>query len=98
MTPLQIFECFGDGFIHGGSVIWPLFTINEGMDLLYIMSQEPGMLQKAEERQARILDADYSKIEMDEYIQTLDHLDSSQKELLLSTLKQFSQLFGGGLG
>lgn len=68
------------------------------IDLLYTMSQEPSVLQKAEERQARILDADYSKIEMDEYIETLDHLDSSQKELLLATLKQFSELFGGGLG
>ena len=62
------------------------------------MSQEPSILQKAEERQARILDADYSKVEMNDYIDTLDHLDSTQKETLLSTLKQFTELFGGGLG
>jgi len=68
------------------------------VDLLYTMSQEPSVLQNAEERQARILDADYSKVEMNDYINTLDYLDSNQKGTFLSTLKQFTELFGGGLG
>jgi hypothetical protein len=56
------------------------------------------VLQKAEERQSRILDADYSKVEMEEYVSSLDHLDSNEQIELLATLEKFPSLFGGGLG
>ena len=64
----------------------------------YHLSQESTVLQKAEERQSRILDANYTKVELDDYVTSLDHLDSSEKTELLGTLKQYPTLFGGGLG
>ena len=41
---------------------------------------------------------DYSKVEMNLYIDSLDHLDSNEKMELLNNLNQFPTLFGGGLG
>ena len=70
----------------------------ESLQLIYNMSQESTILKRAEERQSRILDADYSKVEMEEYISSLDHLDSKEKQELLQTLNQYPTLFGGGLG
>ena len=67
-------------------------------DTMYQLSQESTVLQRAEERQSRILDANYSKVEMNEYVETLDHLDSNEKKELLATLNQYPTLFGGGLG
>jgi transposase InsO family protein len=64
----------------------------------YQLSQESTVLQRAEERQSRILDANYSKVEMTEYVNSLDHLDPSEKNELLNTLNQYPTLFGGGLG
>lgn len=64
----------------------------------YQLSQESTVLQRAEEWQSRILDANYSKVEMNEYVNLLDHLDSSEKGKLLTTLHQYPTLFGGGLG
>ena len=52
----------------------------------------------AEERQAKILDADYSKIEMNEHVESLDYLDAEQKSELVQALKSYPTLFGGGLG
>ena len=78
----------------------PPGTVTDGEKLLFLyqLTQEPTLIQKAEERQARILDADYSKIELDEYIASLDHLDSKQQAELQSTLSKYPTLFGGGLG
>ena len=75
-----------------------LVTDRHHSDSLYQLSQESSILKKAEERQARILDADYSKVEMKSYIDSLDHLDSNEKMELLNNLNQFPTLFGGGLG
>ena len=75
-----------------------MVTNPEQSVLQYQLSQESTILKQAEERQARILDADYSKVEIDTYVDSLDHLDSVQKKDLLATLQQFPTLFGGGLG
>jgi hypothetical protein len=56
------------------------------------------VLLEAEERQSRILDANYDKIEPDIYVQGLTHLSPSEQEQLASVLKRFPVLFGGGLG
>ena len=42
-------------------------------EIQYQLSNEPTVLQKAEERQSRILDANYSKVDMEEYVQSLNH-------------------------
>jgi hypothetical protein len=75
-----------------------IITDEDSMDLIYQMTQEPSILQQAEERQARILDADYSKVEMTEHVNSLEHLNSDEKRELANTLNRFPTLFGGGLG
>jgi hypothetical protein len=62
------------------------------------MTQEPTVLKQAEERQARILDADYSKVELTDFVDSLGHLNPEEKRKLVTTLDQFPTLFGGGLG
>jgi hypothetical protein len=71
---------------------------NEILHMLYHAANEPEILQEAEERQNRILDADYRKVEVDPYVQELAHLTKEEKKVLGETLKKFPTLFGGGLG
>jgi hypothetical protein len=44
------------------------------------------------------LDADYRKIEVDQFVEELKHLTMDEKQILGQTLKKFPTLFGGGLG
>jgi hypothetical protein len=41
---------------------------NEILHMLYHAANEPDILQEAEKRQSRILDADYRKVEVDPYV------------------------------
>jgi hypothetical protein len=66
--------------------------------MLYNAANEPDILQEAEKRQNRILDADYRKYEVDPFVQELEHLPKDEKQTLGKTLKKFPTLFGGGLG
>ena len=61
-------------------------TDTDALQLLYEMSQESTVIQAAEEGQAKILDANYSKIEMSEHIESLDYLSADQKSELLQAL------------
>ena len=65
---------------------------------LYQLTQSSPNLKTAEDRQATILDADYSKVEVDSFVETLSYLTASEKEQLGTTLKNHPILFGGGLG
>jgi hypothetical protein len=47
--------------------------------MLYHAADEPDILQEAEKRQHRILDADYRKVEVDAYVQELAHLTKYEK-------------------
>jgi hypothetical protein len=75
-------------------------TLNNGeiLHMLYRAANEPDILQEAEKRQNRILDADYRKIEVDPFVQELKHLTMDEKQILGQTLKKLPTLFGGGLG
>jgi hypothetical protein len=66
--------------------------------MFYNAANEPDILQEAEKRQTRILDADYHKVEVDPFVQELKHLTMDEKQILSKTLKKFPTLFGGGLG
>jgi hypothetical protein len=66
--------------------------------MLYNAANEPDILQEAEKRQNRILNADYHKVEVDPFVQELEHLTKDEKQTLGKTLKKFPTLFGGGLG
>jgi hypothetical protein len=86
----------------GGTAI-PLKTRNtlsdkEILNMLYNAADEPDILQEAEKRQNRILDADYCKVEVDPFVQELEHLAKDEKQRLGKTLQKFPTLFGGGLG
>jgi hypothetical protein len=70
---------------------------DEILHMLYNAANEPDILQEAEKRQNRILDADYRKVEVDPFVQELEHLTEDEKQLG-KTLKKFPTLFGGGLG
>ena len=75
-----------------------VLTDDDALHMLYQMTQEPTVLKQAEERYVKILDADYSKVEADEYVESLTHLNTSQKAKLLAILRAYPTLFGGGLG
>jgi hypothetical protein len=66
--------------------------------MLYHAANEPDILQEAEKRQNRILDADNRKVEVDPFVEELKHLTIDEKQILGNTLKKFPILFGGGLG
>ena len=83
----------------GGTEI-PLKTRNtlnneEILHMLYHAANEPDILQEAEKRQNRILDADYRKVEVDPFVEELEHLTMDEKQILGNTLKKFPTLFGG---
>jgi len=75
-----------------------IVTDEQALDLIYQITQEPTVLKQAEERQARILDADYSKVELTDFVDSLVHLNPEEKRELVTTLDHFPTLFGGGLG
>jgi hypothetical protein len=64
----------------------------------YALSVAALVLKETEERQSRILNADYSKVDIKQYISELTHLTTEEKKALTETLRQFPVLFGGGLG
>jgi hypothetical protein len=70
---------------------------NENLHMLYHAENESDILQEAEKRQHRILDADYRIVEVDPYVLELAHLTEDEKQVLGETLKKFPTLFGGGL-
>jgi hypothetical protein len=66
--------------------------------MLYHAANEPDILQEAEKRRHRILDADYRKVEVDPFVEELKYLTMDEKQILGQTLNKFPTLFGGGLG
>jgi hypothetical protein len=75
-------------------------TLNndEILHTLYHAANEPDILQEAEKRQNRKLDADYRKVKVDPFVRELKHLKMDEKQILSKTLKKFPTLFVGGLG
>ncbi len=71
---------------------------DDTLQFLYEIHTEPPQIQEAEERRDRILDADYSAVDIDKYVCEQKHLDSDQKAKLQEVLKSHPTLFGGGLG
>lgn len=65
--------------------------------MLYAIHTDDPIIGEAEERQNRILDADYSKVNIPAMVAELDITESSKRKLR-RTLEKFPELFGGGLG
>jgi hypothetical protein len=57
----------------------PTLNNDEILHMLYNAANEPDILQEAEKRQNRILDADYRKVEVDPFVQELKHLTMDEK-------------------
>jgi transposase InsO family protein len=70
------------------------FLVQEAYD--YATATE--VLKAAEDRHKQILDADYSKVNIRQYVEALSHLSSNEKTQLTHTLENYPTLFGGGLG
>ena len=69
----------------------------EACNLIYEMHIQHPILQQEEQRQAKILDANYSKVDIDKMVSKLD-VPRDTKRKLAKSLKKFNTLFGGGLG
>jgi hypothetical protein len=67
-------------------------------EMLYHTATMAPILKRAEERQSRILDADYSAVDIDKYVAEIAHLSRDQKRNLAKTLHSYPRLFQGGLG
>jgi hypothetical protein len=70
---------------------------NDYREALYFAHTQPILLQEMESRQQQILDADYSKVDVETMVDELD-ISPGSKRKLRQTLQKFPTLFGGGLG
>jgi putative transposase len=69
------------------------------LNYLYSLTTDTSeVLLEAEERQSRILDANYEKVDPDEFVRGLTNLSAKEQNELSTVLKKYSILFGGGLG
>ena len=66
-------------------------------EAIYFAYTQSPLLQAMEARQHQILDADYSKVDLDNMVNELE-ISPGSKSKLKQTLKKFPTLFGGGLG
>jgi len=65
--------------------------------MLYAIHTDSPLIKDMEERQNRVLDADYSAVDIPAMVNELD-ISSDSKIKLRRTLEKFPELFGGGLG
>jgi hypothetical protein len=85
MTSIGIaFDCEQRCIGWGGTEI-PLKTRNalnndEILHMLYHAANGPDILQEAEKRQHRILDADYRKVEVDPFVEELKHVTMDENK------------------
>jgi hypothetical protein len=75
------FDCEQRCIRWGGTEI-PLKTRNtlDNDEILHHAANEPDILQEAEKRQHRILNADYRKVEVDPFVEELKHLTMDEKK------------------
>ena len=67
-------------------------------DMLHSMYTDRPLLHEAEERQDKMMDCNYSKVDIDAMVADLD-IEDNNEEQLKKILRKFEHgLFGGGLG
>lgn len=71
---------------------------SEYMEALYHLTQEPPVLQQAEEQHNYIIEADYSTADIKEHVGSLKHLSQKEQERLYKVLILHTNLFSEGLG
>jgi hypothetical protein len=87
MTSIGIMVDCEQRCIRWGGTEIPLKTRNtlsdnESLHILYNAANEPYILQEAEKRHNRILDADYGKVEVDPFVQEIEHLNNPYMSFL----------------
>jgi hypothetical protein len=60
--------------------------------------EDSPVIQQAEARKMKILDADYSAVDLADHCNGLKHLDLEAKNILFNSLSKYPELFSGGLG
>ena len=70
----------------------------EFCDMLHSMYTDSPLLQEAEERQDKMMDCNYLKVDIDDMVVDLDITDSNKKQLKMALRKFDDGLFGGRLG
>jgi hypothetical protein len=60
--------------------------------------EDSPVIQQAEPRKMKILDADYSAVDLADHCNGLKHLDLEAKNILFNSLFKYPELFPGGLG
>ena len=74
-----------------------MLQCNKISQMIYDMHTESPVLQQEEERQSKILDCNYSKVDIQKLVSDLD-LSRDSKRKLIKSLSKFQKLFSGGLG
>ena len=75
----------------------PMKPMDSEVQTHFFVKEDP-QLDTETDRLSNILDAKYSKCDLDEFVGTSDHLNHEEKELLLEVLKKHETLFDGTLG
>ena len=66
-------------------------------DILYDLHTTSPMVQTEDERLGKVLDTNYTQVDIDHIVDDLD-IAKATKQKLKQTLKKYPILFGGGLG
>jgi len=74
-----------------------MLQCNKISQMIYDMHTESPVLQQEEERQSKILDCNYSKVDIQKLVSDLG-LSRDSKRKLTKSLAKFQKLFSGGLG
>jgi hypothetical protein len=56
------------------------------------------IIRQAESRKMKILDADYSAVDLADHCNSLKHIDLDAKNILFNSLSKYQELFSGSLG
>ena len=103
LSELGIILDYSDAVITWEHVTVPMknygfFRDRTNLEKLYEINKIDGILQSAEHRQMVILDADYTRVDIPQYVHEIPHLTTNEKEQLIQVLNQYPELFQGGLG
>ena len=69
----------------------------EVCEMLYSIHTDSPLIKEQEDRMNKMLDCDYSKVDIEKMVNELN-LTPASKIKLKTTFKKFPELFGGGLG
>ena len=75
-----------------------LISNPDAAEIIFHSAVQSPLITRAEARHAKILDADYSAVDIDEYVESLINISLEIRKKLKETLKKTPKAFKGGLG